>query len=333
MQAMVEVETGTGLGPDKESVETHGGSPSHRLVSYREYLQHYCNDHDSITLLTSGDQSKYHGLQDIIAEHFLVLEGLQNPHNSATAGLTKKQIYLQQEHRHLGGSEADIARFNAEALKILQSLLLFGCYNDKDKIIEAAKVCYVAIKYHVRLLHPNIDADHEAEQEADGADEQDDDDDDDTSTTSTLEDDLDDYHLGYSSLVQNETFPQDEHADWPDHLNSENDHQLSNDDDTEEYDHFRSKANSDLSSSYSLGGLWGGEGRPSDLKHKDRPSQQGQTLFRDAIIRHSSGQHSVSTSGMTDKNHRGLYITRLCLRHDEAKQASVVREHVRQNQR
>lgn len=339
MQELVAVEVGAGRGggggggAEEEEEEKSVHSPvSPRFVSYREYLQRHHHDRD--TLFTSGDRHKYHDLQAVIADHFLVLEGLQQPHGPALAGLTKKQIYMQQEHRHLGGSNADIARFNTEALKMLQSLLLFGYYHDKDKMIDAAKICFVAIKYHVRMLHPDLYAEHDAAEEGkddDVDDDSDDADDSSGSTTSSLGDEDDDFHIGYSALVQNETPRRGEHDDWRHFMNLENealDRQPSNDDDDdEEYDHLRSKANSDLSSSYAQGGMWASEGSPNDLRSTERPSQH-----RDAIIRPSTGQRSVATA-MTDKNHRGLYITRLCLRHDEAKQASVYREHVRQNQR
>jgi hypothetical protein len=288
-----------------------------RLVPYREYLQHHRQD----TRALSGHRGKFHALQASIADHFLVLEGVQTARHSVDDSLTKKQLYIQQEHRHLGGSETDIARYNVEALRIVQSLLLFGFYSDKKEMMEAVKICFVAIKYHIKLLHPDIDTVAVAAEEDDGDSF---DGSDDSSTTSSLEDEAEGLPVPYCSLVQNEIPHRDERDDWRYFMNLENEafDQHPSDEDDDIIDSHRSSFTRRESS----------EGAQSDLLSADLPSADHSLLSSGAMDMRYSRQGSVDTA-VTDTNSRGLYITRLCVRHDQVQRTTVCREHIQQNQR
>lgn len=275
-----------------------------QVMMYREYLQRF----DPDNLVLSVDRNKYEALQTHIADHFVILDGMQHDrHGDVMASLTKKQLYIQQEHRYLGGSISDVAKYNVEALKMLQSLLLYGFYNEKDKMIEAAKICFVAIQYHLHILHPTKPDDVNCVEEMDDYGD---------STSSSDIELLGDSRIGYSSLVQNEIPHRDESKDWHHFLHLE-DESFDNRPSQSEMDmnFYKDKADTDRSSlsrdEHRKDGL-------GDLMPSDRPSYR-------------SGTGSVDTT--TDINRRGLYITRLCLRHDQLQEAIVCREHVRQNQR
>ena len=280
---------------------------SEQVLSYRDYLQ--LDPNGSVNI--SSDRSKYSDLQIAIANHFLILEGMQHPEHQNTEGLSKREIYIQQEHRHLGGSSSDIATYNTEALRMIQSLLMFGCYNNRNRLVEAAKICYVAMKYHIHLLHPDL-----AKMEYTGNN---DDEEGSEDTPSSLDEDVHDYKIGYSSLVQNEIAHRDEKNDWRYFIDKEKEAYDNYSDEDEDY----LMTSTDRSTFLGKNGLtWG---TPSDLMSTDRPSQYVDTV-RESELR------SVDASA-TGNSRRGQYITRLCIRHDNLQQAKVQREYIRQNQR
>ena len=257
-----------------------GGHDQDRESTKIPYVD-FLKKHHSIVVST--DLDKYSELQKIISDHFVSLSAQWANQNEVP--LTKKQLFIQQEHRHLGGSSYAISKFNIEALKLLQNLLNYGFYSSKDQLLEAAKICFAAIAYHGKLLQSS------ALKEDDGSTS-------DILSASTdysrsLDEDSFESHVGYESLVQNEIAHRDETHDWEYFARLE---------DPDGADDIPSR-----SSFPSLGALerkgWSGSRSSTEPNHSSAESR------------------------------RGLYITRLCMRHDQQQKVTLVREFIWQNQR
>ena len=54
----------------------------------------------------------------------------------------------------MGGSTVDVTKFNIEALKVLESLLMFGYFREHEKLFGIARICFAAMCYHIQVLHP-----------------------------------------------------------------------------------------------------------------------------------------------------------------------------------
>lgn len=289
-------------------------------MSYREYLIR----HQPIVL--SQDVAKFCEFQDAIAEYFLGDSGSTSiPSTRKLASLAPKNIR--------GGSELDNFRCSLSMLEAVHCMIKMGYYNTSVRILQATSIAAsVLLSHRSGGLEFDDNGDLEGSK---GADSLNDHGEKDESENSEEEDDGEDRSSNSSdaaNIVSN-------HPDNPVYLSI-----VDGDEpqprkhgpyiDTELYlplkseflptSKKRTQKKGSTADKKSVGDMDKSSGK------KNIHDSQYSDVARETITALSDLQ---TTELKTNKERRGMELTRLCQRHDDAKQPQVVVEHIYENQR